>query len=233
MGKDRSMFSDLTRKGAMKIIYITGAHGSARYTDLQTHLTVSDPTIGKRLNELVEANLLVRTFDEELAPRVDYSLSAKAEEVYEPLAKLFDWASERAETDQKPNTESSTHEQARTCVCCRTSSESGTSRDRDDVDWFHTVHGLIEVISKTYAMRTISYLREEEPARYSELRDWLEATSNTALSTRLDELEEAGLLTRRSYDEVPPHVEYSLTQDGHELADRVEPVLEWAEQTEA
>ncbi|PSQ26213.1 hypothetical protein BRD01_00975 [Halobacteriales archaeon QS_8_65_32] len=37
-----------------------------------------------------------------------------------------------------------------------------------------------------------------------------------------------GLLERTQYDEVPPRVEYELTDDGRELRERCEPLFEWA-----
>ena len=47
---------------------------------------------------------------------------------------------------------------------------------------------------------------------------------------RLDEFEDAGLVSRTQYDEIPPRVEYALTDDGDEVRKRLEPLLEWAEQ---
>nr|WP_265112477.1 winged helix-turn-helix transcriptional regulator [Halosolutus halophilus] len=44
----------------------------------------------------------------------------------------------------------------------------------------------------------------------------------------LDELTEKGLIERRSFDEIPPRVEYSLTPRGRELETRIQPLLEWA-----
>lgn len=57
--------------------------------------------------------------------------------------------------------------------------------------------------------------------------------SSSTLSTRLDELREAGLLERERYDEIPPRVEYSLTHDGEELCELLEPLLEWVESRSA
>jgi len=38
--------------------------------------------------------------------------------------------------------------------------------------------------------------------------------------------------TREQYDEIPPRVEYELTEDGEELAERLRPVLEWVQSRE-
>ncbi|MFW6354904.1 MAG: winged helix-turn-helix transcriptional regulator [Verrucomicrobiota bacterium] len=55
--------------------------------------------------------------------------------------------------------------------------------------------------------------------------------STSTLSARLDELVDAGLLDRERYAEIPPRVEYELTDDGAELAERLRPVAEWTMRT--
>lgn len=54
--------------------------------------------------------------------------------------------------------------------------------------------------------------------RFSELERSLEGISPKTLSERLSALEREGVLSRRTYAEVPPKVEYSLTPKGHALA---------------
>src|SRR5690242_21225768 len=54
--------------------------------------------------------------------------------------------------------------------------------------------------------------------RFSELERSLEGISPKTLSERLSALEREGVLSRRTYAEVPPKVEYSLTEKGHALA---------------
>jgi len=58
--------------------------------------------------------------------------------------------------------------------------------------------------------------------------DYLEKISPKTLSDRLKELEKAGLILRESYAEIPPRVEYTLTQDGIELRYLMIPLIEWA-----
>ena len=52
--------------------------------------------------------------------------------------------------------------------------------------------------------------------------------SPTTLSKRLSELTDAGLLTRRSYDEIPPRVEYEPTAAADDLAPVFIHLYEWA-----
>ena len=58
--------------------------------------------------------------------------------------------------------------------------------------------------------------------RFSELERSLEGISPKTLSERLVALEREGMLTRRTYAEVPPKVEYSLTVKGQALASVIE-----------
>lgn len=58
--------------------------------------------------------------------------------------------------------------------------------------------------------------------RFSGLERSLEGISPKTLSERLKALEKAGVITRKSYAEVPPRVEYSLTDMGRDLIPLVE-----------
>ena len=86
---------------------------------------------------------------------------------------------------------------------------------------------VVELLSRTHAMQVVCSVANLGPVRYHDIESALDASSST-LSARLDELAAAGLLEREQYDEIPPRVEYDLTDDGWELAVRLEPVLEWA-----
>lgn len=61
----------------------------------------------------------------------------------------------------------------------------------------------------------------------------VEDVSSSTVSTRLDELVEARILVREQYAEIPPRVEYELTETGEELGRYLEPLLKWAEEIDA
>lgn len=236
MDDDEFEFDVVKRKGAMPILYITGAHGNVRFRDLQPHLTTSDPTISKRLDELEEIGLLVRTFYDEMPPRVEYSLTPAAEDLYEHLPPLFEWAAERAESGHAPGHGDTHHqEQSQACVYCATATGSENDADTaadgvadaDDSPWYRTIDGLITMVGRTHSVGVIVQVGRDGPIRYSDVKDRLVITTDSAFSSRLEELQEAGLVERHSYDEVPPRVEYSLTPPGHELAERLRPIREW------
>lgn len=66
------------------------------------------------------------------------------------------------------------------------------------------------------------------PARHGELMRQIEGVSQPTLTRTLRHLETAGLVTRTIYPEVPPRVEYALTERGQSLAAPVATLAEWA-----
>ena len=58
--------------------------------------------------------------------------------------------------------------------------------------------------------------------RFNQLERSLQGISPKTLSERLRCLEEEGIVLRQTFAEVPPRVEYSLTEKGHDLVDVVE-----------
>lgn len=63
--------------------------------------------------------------------------------------------------------------------------------------------------------------------RWGELRREVEGISEKMLASTLRTLEADGLVHRESYPEVPPRVEYALTDLGRELMERMLPLVEW------
>ncbi|NHN60491.1 helix-turn-helix transcriptional regulator [Halorussus sp. JP-T4] len=90
----------------------------------------------------------------------------------------------------------------------------------------------MDLLSSKYAMQVLCVVHATGPARFREIESLLGDASTSTLSARLDDLVAADLLTRTQYDEIPPRVEYDLTADGRELAERLGPVLEWVDERE-
>ncbi|WP_438354267.1 winged helix-turn-helix transcriptional regulator [Microbacterium sp. CJ88] len=63
--------------------------------------------------------------------------------------------------------------------------------------------------------------------RWGELRREVDGISEKMLASTLRTLEADGFVRRESFPEVPPRVEYSLTDRGRELMDRMLPLMEW------
>jgi DNA-binding HxlR family transcriptional regulator len=89
--------------------------------------------------------------------------------------------------------------------------------------------GIMDLLSRKYAIQVVCVIDQLQPARYGEIEDAFAEVSSSTLSTRLDELTEAGLLKRSQYNEIPPRVEYDLTERGEELGELLAPVLQWVE----
>ena len=63
--------------------------------------------------------------------------------------------------------------------------------------------------------------------RYGELRNRLGTISEGVLINQLKELERDGILFRNVYKEVPPHVEYELTEQGKRLEQALREIERW------
>jgi DNA-binding HxlR family transcriptional regulator len=88
--------------------------------------------------------------------------------------------------------------------------------------------GVIDTLSRKYAMQLVSIIGAHDSLRFAEIEEHLPTASTSTISKRLDEFEEAGIVSRTQYNEIPPRVEYALTDDGDEVRTRLEPLLEWA-----
>ena len=71
------------------------------------------------------------------------------------------------------------------------------------------------------------------PWRFNELRKDLEGISQKVLTDSLRSMEADGLLTRTVYPEVPPRVEYTLTELGYSLRPILEAMRVWGEDYKA
>ena len=78
-----------------------------------------------------------------------------------------------------------------------------------------------EIISGKWTLLIIRDLADSS-LRFCELERSLEGISPRTLSLRLRVLEEEGIVERRTYPEVPPRVEYALTDKGRALAPLIE-----------
>ncbi|GHO86945.1 winged helix-turn-helix transcriptional regulator [Dictyobacter formicarum] len=76
----------------------------------------------------------------------------------------------------------------------------------------------------------ILYYLFQGPQRFNELRRLLPEVTQRMLTLQLRELEQDGVVHREIYKEVPPKVEYSLTEFGASLGPIIVQMLEWGEQ---
>ncbi|NNN26657.1 winged helix-turn-helix transcriptional regulator [Pseudomonas nitroreducens] len=86
-----------------------------------------------------------------------------------------------------------------------------------------SVEEAMRVIGGRWRLLLVSYLLDGSK-RFNELRRDMPEISQRVLTAELRALEEAGLVTRTVYPEVPPRVEYCLSADGARLRPVVEVV---------
>jgi DNA-binding HxlR family transcriptional regulator len=75
----------------------------------------------------------------------------------------------------------------------------------------------------------ILYYLSKGPKRFNELRRLLPEVTQRMLTLQLRELEQDGIVHREIYKEVPPKVEYSLTEFGASLGPIIVQMLDWGE----
>lgn len=63
--------------------------------------------------------------------------------------------------------------------------------------------------------------------RYNELKRSLAGITNIMLTRCLQDLEKNNLVNRITYEQIPPHVEYSLTKEANKLIPALEIIGEW------
>lgn len=86
----------------------------------------------------------------------------------------------------------------------------------------------MDVLNRKWSLLMIWLLAKYGKLRYNDIAKKLEGVNHNTLSLRLDELEDAGLITRERFNEIPPRVEYSLTGRGKELNKATRPLLEFS-----
>ena len=75
----------------------------------------------------------------------------------------------------------------------------------------------------------IIYLLANGPLRFGKLNSLIPTISKKVLSAQLKEMESDGLLLRKAYSEIPPRVEYSLTDKSKGLLPILKQLSNWAE----
>ena len=89
----------------------------------------------------------------------------------------------------------------------------------------------LSLISGKYKMVIIYCLMEYQPVRFNELQRYLKKISDKTLSQNLKELENDDLIHREVYPQIPPRVEYSLTERGASLMKVLDQLCVWGEET--
>ena len=87
----------------------------------------------------------------------------------------------------------------------------------------------LKMIGGKYKPLILEYLIRNGTKRFNEILHYISHISQRTLTTQLRELENDGLIFRKLYAEVPPKVEYSITDKGRNLEALLELMCEWGE----
>jgi DNA-binding HxlR family transcriptional regulator len=89
------------------------------------------------------------------------------------------------------------------------------------------IDAALDVVSGKWKGLILWELHAHGVCRFAELRRNLPGVSEKMLTQHLREMEADGLVHREVYAEVPPRVEYSLTEHGHTLNEALAPLGDW------
>lgn len=90
------------------------------------------------------------------------------------------------------------------------------------------VKRTFEIFQGKWSTSVLFVLIRNNPQRFGSLKKEIPNITNTMLTSTLRELEERGLISRIQYNEIPPRVEYSLTEAGQSIYKILEVMAEWA-----
>ena len=91
-------------------------------------------------------------------------------------------------------------------------------------------HYTLSLISGKYKMVSLYCLMEFGVVRYNEIKRYIDSVSHKTLSAALKELEQDGLILRKEYPQIPPKVEYSLSDKGRSLMPVLDGLCVWGKE---
>ncbi len=86
---------------------------------------------------------------------------------------------------------------------------------------------LISFLGQKWMIQLIYLFHEHKMLRYNQIMKMLEMSPKT-LSERLKGLTEMGVVDKKIFNEIPPHVEYTITEKGKDLAKIFDTIEGWA-----
>lgn len=93
-------------------------------------------------------------------------------------------------------------------------------------------HYTLSIIGGKYKMTIMYLLAEHKVLRHNELHRYIETISFKTLSVMLKELIADGIIARKEYPQIPPKVEYSLTERGQSLIPILNMMCDWGERNQ-
>lgn len=94
------------------------------------------------------------------------------------------------------------------------------------------VEQVLRMLEGRWKLIILFHLFEGKVQRYSDFEKLIPEISQKMLAQQLRQLEADGIVSRRVYPQVPPKVEYRLTEWGQALCPALDAMLKWAEKRE-
>ena len=107
------------------------------------------------------------------------------------------------------------------CGCVTQSRRVGAPVSANDTGCICLASSIVRIVGRKYSLRLLSMIADCGALRFNEIRREMSEISSSTLTIRLAELESAGLIQRQTFSEIPPRVEYSLTEEGEGLRKRL------------
>ncbi|MET0455416.1 MAG: helix-turn-helix domain-containing protein [Mycobacterium sp.] len=101
------------------------------------------------------------------------------------------------------------------------------ANDRMQREFYCGLDAALSIVGGRWKFLILWQLAVQGPQRFGQLRRSVEGVSEKVLIGALKELEADGIVIRKDYQSVPPHVEYSLTPSGTTLATALTPLCQW------
>ena len=86
---------------------------------------------------------------------------------------------------------------------------------------------LTRVIGRKWVLKILIEMNEHKRLRFNAIKDKFQKITPSTLSSILKDLEKQKIIKKSVFTEIPLRVEYSLSKDGKQLFQAVEPLLEW------
>lgn len=111
--------------------------------------------------------------------------------------------------------------------------DNNCEKENNNFPCFIPAQRVLNLISRKWSIQLIYILKDCKRVRYKNLKKQLHRglrrgkISDATLSSRLAELMKEGIVDREVFAEIPPKVEYHLSQKGEMLSEVITPLIDW------
>lgn len=104
------------------------------------------------------------------------------------------------------------------------------SKTTEIQDMLCPIKYLTKVLGGRWKLPILCILETRGTVRFGQIKKKIGKVSNVMLSQSLKELEKDGIIIRHQYNEVPPHVDYTMTEKGKKVIPALDMLGNWAKE---